>query len=318
MTQFDFLPNTIAAMKFMQYEIIATHMFQWKNLPNGLDSEVLERMLIHKGAVSLFNTTTGLYVLPFSSSGTVNVYGNLTNVVPVPSNGIQLVPYDTVPRILYDNSTLCGGAFFSDTGGGNPFVYYLRAFSQRLAEIQKSIFIYERMARLPSIIKVTEIDKASWGRFETKIDHGDPVIFVDQAFDLNNLQVLPTGFNPATLQALWQDYNKVEGEIYTMLGTMYNVEQNKAAGVGPAETVMNYAQTFAFAQARLDQRQRWCEKINKEFGLGVSCERNNDNQMIIEEMMSGAPQAQAIKPNADEDAEVKDDASKQTRRLRTA
>lgn len=101
MTQFDFLPNTIAAMKFMQYEIIATHMFKWKNLPAGLDSEVLERMLIYKGAVSLFNTTTGLYVLPFSSSGTVNVYGNLTNVVPVPSNGIQLVPYDTVPTSLF-------------------------------------------------------------------------------------------------------------------------------------------------------------------------------------------------------------------------
>ncbi len=87
--------------------------------------------------------------------------------------------------------------------------------------------------------------------------------------------------------ALWQDYNKVEGEIYALLGTMFNVEQNKAAGVGPAETIINYSQTFALANSRLQQRQDWCEKVNAEFGLGIQCMKAKDMEEIIQAVMLG-------------------------------
>lgn len=304
-TEFDFLPDTISRMKYTQYRIIASHMFKWTNLPPGLESEMLELMLIDHGTVAFFNTLEGLYILPYSSSGLIDVYGNLKNTVPVTRNGQQLTPLDTVPRILYDNSAR------------TTFNHYLKAFAIRLAQIQKSISIMERHARIPALIKINDENRDSWARLETKIDEGYPVLFVNEAMDQTNaVQVFPTGFNAQVLDALWTDYNKVEGEIYSFLGTMYNVEQNKAAGVGPAETVMNYAQTFAFAQSRLDQRQRWCEKLNSEFGFGIQCERNTDNQMIIEEMMRGTVQEQAITPDTEKDAEVtQNDGRRTARRL---
>lgn len=277
MVDFNVATGVMSDMKYFQYRIIASHMFHWENLPPGLDGERLELMLIDRGAVSFFNTTTGFYVLPFTSDGMLDVYGNLLNVRAVPYNGMPLEQLDTVPRILYDNSVR------------QPFNRYLRAFSERLAYIQKSIAIVERQARYPSIVKVSEETKESFARFQTKIDEGDPVIFVDDALNTDAMQVFNTGFNPVIFEALWNDYNKVEGEIYSMLGTMFNVEQNKAAGVGTAETIVNYAQTFALANARLEQRQRWCEKVNAEFSLGVWCEKTNDYQDILEEMMSGKP-----------------------------
>lgn len=279
-TKFDIWAENISRMKYFQYRILASHMFRWVNLPPGLDSEKIELMLIDRGAVSYFNTTQGHFVLPFTSDGQIDIYGNLVSVRPVSYNGLQLTQLDTVPRILYDNSAR------------QTFDIYLRTFADRLAFIQKSISIAERQARYPSVVKVNEDNKESFARFESKVDEGYPVIYVDDIMDIEAIQVFNTGFNPVLFDALWNDYNKVEGEIYSLLGTMFNVEQNKAAGVGTAETIVNYSQTFAFANSRLQQRQRWCEKLNAEFNLGIWCEKNDDYQDIIKEMMTAKPDMQ--------------------------
>jgi hypothetical protein len=272
---FTFDSEIISSMKYYQYRIIAEHMFKWTNLPPGLDSSRMERMLIDHGTVCLFNTLEGWYILPYSSHGHINVYGDLITTHPVTFNGAILTQLDYMPRILYDNSARM------------PFRPYLMSFANRLAHIQKSISICERQARLPSVIKVTETNKDSWGRVESKIDEGYPVIFVDAALDPENaVGVFDTGFRPEILTMLWDDYNKVEGEIYSLLGTMFNVEQNKQAGVGTAETIVNYAQTFAFANSRLQERQRWCEKVNAELNMGIWCEKSEEFREIAEEMMN--------------------------------
>lgn len=274
---FDEITGLISDMKYRQYKIIASHMFRWTNLPPGLESERLEKMLIEHGSVAFFNTQEGFYVLPYSSSGQIDVYGNLLSIAPVTINGTQLHQIDTLPRILWDNAERC------------TFDGFLRQFAARLAYIQKSIAIVERQARFPSVTKVNETNKESYARFQSKLDEGDPVIFVDDAFDTNAVETFATGFNPSAFEVLWTDYNKVEGEIYNLLGTMFNVEQNKAAGVGTAETIINYAQTFALANSRLIQRQRWCEKLNAEFDLGIDCQRVDDYQDIVAQIMQAAP-----------------------------
>ncbi len=293
MNEFTLENDTIARMKYFQYRIIASHMFDWVNLPAGLDSEKLELMLIDNGSVAFFNTYEGFYVLPFTSDGLLDVYGNLMSVRAVPCNGLQLDQIDYTPRILYDNSAK------------QTFNGYLKSFANRLSHIQKSISIVERQARFPSVIKVNETNKESFARFESKVDEGYPVIYVDETMDTNAVQVFQTGFRTELFDSLWNDYNKVEGEIYSLLGTMFNVEQNKAAGVGTAETIVNYSQTFAFANSRLKQRQRWCDKLNAEFNLGIWCEKANDYQDILEEMMTGTNEPELT--NVDKDKEDTDE-----------
>lgn len=272
---FELRQDLISQMKYFQFRIIASHMFKWTGLPPGLTSEKLELMLIDRGTVSLFNCAEGIFILPYSSSGHLNVYGDLLNVYPMTLSGQRLTPLDEVPRILWDNSVR------------QTFNVYLLAFSDRLASIQTSIGIAERQARFPSIVKMREENESSFKRFQSKIDDGYPVIYIDEAMNMENFGVFETGFRTEIFTALWNDYNKVEGEIYALLGTMFNVEQNKAAGVGPAETVMNYSQTFAIANSRLAQRQDWCEKVNAEFGFNIQCNKAQDLQDLIREVMQG-------------------------------
>lgn len=272
---FQFDAEVISSMKYFQYRIIASHMFKWQNLPPGLTSEKLELMLIDRGTVGFFNTKQGFYILPYSSSGTMNVYGDLTNIFPVTANGEPLTPVDTLPRILWDNSVR------------QDFDRYLRAFSERLADIQKSINIVEEKLRTPSVVAVDEFTKEYITSFMSKVRDGNPVVAVNKNVDIREaISTLDLGVRPEFLSVLWNDYNKVEGEIYCLLGTMFNVEQNKAAGVGQAETVVNYAQTYAIANSRLQQRQDWCNRLNAEFGNGIWCDKAHDIEDIIAEMMN--------------------------------
>ncbi len=169
MLPFTLRTDLISNMKYFQYRSIASHMFHWEGLPPGLTSEKLELMLIDRGSVCLFNCAEGVFVLPYTSDGHLNVYGDLLAARPMPINGEALTPLDNLPRILWDNAVR------------QQFNHYLLAFADRLASIQQSIAIAERQARFPSIVKVDEANKESFARFEAKVDEGYPVIFVDSA-----------------------------------------------------------------------------------------------------------------------------------------
>jgi hypothetical protein len=272
----------ISNMKYHQYRIIASQMFEWTGLPYGLESEELELMLIDKNSVGFFNCIQGQYILPCVHYG-INVYGKPTNVRPVPFNGRPLTPAPlpegvfVPPLILWDNSAHAS------------FDQYLRHFSKRLAEVQKSIQIIEEKMRVPTVLATTEDNELSVTSLVSKIRKGDPVIVVDEALGddiAKTIQALDMGVRVEILKALWEDYNKIEGEIYALLGTMFNVEQNKASGVGQAETVVNFSQTFAIANSRLRQRQNWCNKVNELYKLGIWCEKAHDIKEVISEMMN--------------------------------
>ena len=293
---FQIETNIISAMKYHQYRIIASHMFRWTGLPFGLESEELELMLIDKNSVGFFNCSEGIYILPCTPYG-MNPYGKPVHITPIPYNGTRLTPIPPPegvalpPLILWDNSAHAS------------FDGYLLHFSKRLAEIQKSIQIVEEKMRVPTVVAVSEENELSVTSIVSQIRSGNPVIVIEQALgqDLTKtITALDMGVRVEILKALWEDYNKIEGEIYALLGTMFNVEQNKAAGVGQAETIVNYSQTFAIANSRLRQRQSWCDKVNAIYGTSIKCEKAHDIEEIIAEMMNkDLDQSAAVKDEGD-------------------
>ena len=59
----------------------------WKNLPNGLTSWNLERMLYFRGSVAGFKVGGKVYILPFTITGRINPYGLPTHIKPITYNG---------------------------------------------------------------------------------------------------------------------------------------------------------------------------------------------------------------------------------------
>lgn len=65
----------------------AVNRFTWYNLPEGLHSKLIERILYYKGQGALFTFNGTFYFLPFALDGTIDVYGRFTSITPLSFNG---------------------------------------------------------------------------------------------------------------------------------------------------------------------------------------------------------------------------------------
>lgn len=67
----------------------AINRFKWYNLPDGLDGQLLERILYYKGQGAFFymETDNKFYFLPYALDGTIDVYGRFTGITPLPFGG---------------------------------------------------------------------------------------------------------------------------------------------------------------------------------------------------------------------------------------
>ena len=65
----------------------AINRYTWYNLPEGLTSQLMERILYYRGQGMLFKLQNKFYFLPYALDGTIDVYGRYTGVTPLPFNG---------------------------------------------------------------------------------------------------------------------------------------------------------------------------------------------------------------------------------------
>ena len=65
----------------------AINRFTWYNLPSGLNSRLIERILYYRGQGMFFKLGEKFYFLPYALDGTIDVYGRFTDVTPLPFNG---------------------------------------------------------------------------------------------------------------------------------------------------------------------------------------------------------------------------------------
>lgn len=65
----------------------AVNRFTWYNLPSGLNSRLMERILYYRGQAMFFKIKDNFYFLPYALDGTIDVYGRFTEVTPLPFNG---------------------------------------------------------------------------------------------------------------------------------------------------------------------------------------------------------------------------------------
>lgn len=70
----------------VQDEQDAVNRYVWYNLPAGLSSQELERMLYYKGQLCFFynEELNQFYFLPYALSGTIDLYGRFNTIHPVP------------------------------------------------------------------------------------------------------------------------------------------------------------------------------------------------------------------------------------------
>lgn len=56
----------------------------WENMPNGLESWLINEMLYYRGSLAMFKLGGAFYLLPYAQTGGLNLYGMPNEITPIP------------------------------------------------------------------------------------------------------------------------------------------------------------------------------------------------------------------------------------------
>lgn len=84
-----FLKENIKRLIRIQDEQDAVNRYTWYNLPDGLNGQMLERMIYYKGQLCFFyfKEMDKFYFMPYALDGGIDFYGRYTGVHPIPFSG---------------------------------------------------------------------------------------------------------------------------------------------------------------------------------------------------------------------------------------
>lgn len=261
---------------FMQYAYrlmeLSISMFEWKNLPEGVDERFLEMVLFTDGhAVFFKDDELGDYLaLQCLINGKLNVYRIPINRRAFAVNGYQKKLTDKDSVIIFNNM-LHTNSWLD-----------VKMFAKRLYNLDRIIDVNANAQKTPILIKGNEQQRLTLTNLYKEYDGNAPVIFADKSLDMNALQVLSTQA-PYVADKIYQLKTQIWNEALTYLG-ISNVSFQKRERMVSDEVTRSQGGTVASRYSRLNARRQACEQINKMFGLNIECDFREDYQFSEEVM----------------------------------
>ena len=261
---------------FSQYSNLALKRYEWKNLPKGLDSKVIEQALYKNGQVFFtedkFNGV-GLICLPCSSNGNFNVYGEPTQLLVTGWGYTHTYAIDDGVRIM-DNWMMY------------PLVHHVRHYTEKLEDLEYAIARNIKQQNNPYIFSTTKQTELTIKNAFRQIDNREEAIYIDKNFNNGEGIGLETTdiSRPYAVDKYRQEYHELEKELLTILGL--NCVINKESGMNVTELNSNNMLIEMYLEDGLKNRQKACEEINKKFGLNievVATTREMESMFDIEE-----------------------------------
>ena len=261
---------------YMQYAYrlmeLSISMFEWKNLPEGIDERFLEMVLFTDGhAVFFKDDELGDYLaLQCLINGKLNVYRIPINRRAFAVNGYQKKLTDKDSVIIFNNM-LHTNSWLD-----------VKMFAKRLYNLDRIIDVNTNAQKTPILIKGNEQQRLTLTNLYKEYDGNAPVIFADKSLDMNALQVLSTQA-PYVADKIYQLKTQIWNEALTYLG-ISNVSFQKRERMVSDEVTRSQGGTVASRYSRLNARRQACEQINKMFELNIECDFREDYQFSEEVM----------------------------------
>lgn len=273
----------------------AVNRYTWYNLPSGLNSQLVERMMYYKGQLMFFYIPTDnkFYMLPYALDGNIDIYGRFLTVTPLPykggmtdSQGKQLPWISGLVRDPVYEVPMDGEEIDEETA-----CVILKDYTPQNSEtvIARQILndpIVNAEAEAFPLARTNLINNC--GVEGLRVNDEDAQAQVESANNalvraaLNGRKYIPT-VSQIEMQEL-SSGNALKSEEYLMYMesldnfrlSLYGLDnggifQKKAHMLG-AEQEMNTQNTGRILQDGLTLRQNFCDIVNAIWGLGIWCE----------------------------------------------
>ena len=243
---------------FYRLMLIARSVFEWVNLPNGIDEKWIERYLFAEGKCVFFDDKEkGLMVASVTENGPVNNYDEPTTIRPFGTGYTGPTLENNVNCVLIRNNDIM-----------LPTSPTIQLYAYKLTNIDRTIDVNINAQKMPLIIKCSERQKTSLKQVITQRNDNEPVIFGDKELDTEAIDVLNTEA-PIIFKDLELEKHMVWNEIMTILG-INNANMDKKERLVDDEVQANNEQVEASFNIMLKARQQACKQINEMFGTNIS------------------------------------------------
>lgn len=268
-----------------RFKQVALSIFEWVNLPAGLDSRFLEKTLYYDGkAAFLYDKEKGFMNLRACTNGNLNIYGLPTrlNCYSYGMSKYRQVYYgknELNQRRKEDECVLVLNNF-----DAKPTATAIELFAWRMYNAERSSDTNIAQQKYPVLIVTDENQRLTMQNLYKKVENNEPVIFGDSKLnDISKVKTFNTGA-PYVADKL-QDYKKIIlNECLTFLG-IQNLNEKKERLIDK-EASSNNELINLNLQARLAPRQEACKLFNEKYGENISVKVRSDLYNIIKETQS--------------------------------
>lgn len=261
-TTFDFYVDRLTEL--------AISMFEWKNLPDGIDERFLELTLFTDGQAVFFKDEIAeqYACLQVTTNGRLNKYR-----VPITRRAYAVNGYNK--ELTIDNSVI-----IYNNRLRQPGIRYTNMYAKRLWDLDRTIDVNAKAQKTPILVQCTEAQRLTLLNLYKDYDGNSPFIFGDKNLDLTGLKSINTGA-PYVADKIYTLKTQIWNEALTYLG-ISNINIQKKERLITDEVVRNQGGTIASRYSRLKARKQACEEINKMFGLNISVSYSEDFSLIDE------------------------------------
>lgn len=247
---------------------LAVSVFEWKNLPKGINERMIERWLLANG-MCLFvydealkeledeRSPEGYAMLRMTMNGQFDIYN-------IPKNRTAYTVDPQYPMKNFDitNSVIC----FNDNLGIPTFLQ-LDLYAKILWQCERSIYTNLSQQKTPRIVKCSEKQRMSMQNLFAQVDGFMPVCWADKDLDLKDVEVLDTA-SPYVADKIQGVKHQIWNEALTYLG-IENTKTDKKERMVSDEVLGNMGDVEAQRFTRLNSRKQFCKEVNEMFGLEI-------------------------------------------------
>lgn len=264
------LNNIDYMLYFNRLKEIAISMYDWENLPNGIDSRFLELTLFEDGqSVFFYDEVLENYLaLQTMIGGNLNVYRLPIKRTAFSVNGYRKDLTINNSVIIYNNMIR--------TNSYSEIMYY----AIRLWNLDRIIDVNANAQKTPILIQCDENQRLTLKNLYQQYDGNAPVIYGTKKIDMNKFDVLKTDA-PYIADKIHELKVQIWNEALTYLGVP-NVSYQKKERLVSDEVNRELGGTIASRESKLKARKQACEQINKMFNLEIKVGYSNELENLIE------------------------------------
>lgn len=282
----------------LKYELIWTNYdlnqcvarYVWDDLPNGLTSWNLERMLYFRGSLVGFGLAGKAYILPYTISGQINPYGMPTRVKPITYNGNPVGGEDDsisesfeLPVDLLGNKNSNYGAVIlydsipTSPSTKSPSRYFLnQIIIHEIAETFARVNINVVVSNKKILLQVKDPKQRDVIAKELKIAFGSdsPFAVISTPLEAQSIQS-SSDFNADELFNTIKNYDAIRCFMSGIASKNFGTEKKERLVSG--ELQGSEEQKDLILDMGLELRQQFCDLMNAKFGTNMSVRKRSDD-----------------------------------------